>query len=84
MSFLNSNAKLLDYKEQENVMTLEFNDAIFNDHSEIVEEVKYTLAYSIFDNYEVNEIIFNVNNKNIESISKKDLDNWYIEHLKVD
>lgn len=73
MSFLNSNAKLLDYKEQENVMTLEFNDAIFNDQSKIVEEVKYTLAYSIFENYDVNEVMINVNNKNIESISKKDL-----------
>lgn len=74
MSFLNSNTKLLDYKEQENVMTLNFNNAIFDSDNKILEEVTYTLAYSIFDNYDVNQVIIQVDGENIEDISLKDLD----------
>ena len=74
MSFLNSNTKLLDYKEQENVMTLNFNNAIFDSDNKILEEVTYTLAYSIFDNYDVNQVLIQVDGKNIEDVSLKDLD----------
>lgn len=74
MSFLNSNTKLIDYKEQENVMTLNFNNAIFDSDNKILEEVTYTLAYSIFDNYDVAQVIIQVDGKNIENISLNDLD----------
>ena len=73
MSFLNSNTKLIDYKEQEQVMTINFNNAIFDNDNKVVEEVKYSLAYSIFDNYEVNEVLIQVDGNNTELISKKDL-----------
>ena len=73
MSFLNNNTKLLDYKEQENVMTLNFNNAIFDKDNKIIEEVTYTLAYSIFDNYDVNQVLIQVDGKNIEDISLEDI-----------
>lgn len=73
MSFLNSNARLLDYKEQENVMLLNFNNAIFDHNNKILEEVSYTLAYSVFANYDVEEVLIQVDGKNIESLGKKDL-----------
>ena len=73
MSFLNSNTKLLDHEEKENVMSLNFNNALFDGNDKIVEEVKYTLAYSIFDNYDVEQVLLQVDGKNIETISKKDL-----------
>jgi len=73
MSFLNSNAKLLDYKEQENIMTLNFNNAIFDSNSKVEEEVKYTLAYSIFDNYDVNQVLLQVDGKNIDTIGLNDV-----------
>lgn len=73
MSFLNSNAKLLDYKEQENVMLLNFNNAIFDHDNKILEEVSYTLAYSVFANYDVEQVLIQVDGKNIESLGKKDL-----------
>ncbi len=63
MSFLNSNTKLLDYKEQENLMTVNFNNAIFDGDSKILEEVSYTLAYSVFDNYDVSQVIIQVDGK---------------------
>lgn len=73
MSFFNSNTKLLDHEEKENVMSLNFNNALFDGNDKIVEEVKYTLAYSIFDNYDVEQVLLQVDGKNIETVSKKDL-----------
>ena len=73
MSFLNSNTKLNSYKEQENLMTINFNNAIFDGNNKILEEVSYTLAYSVFDNYDVSEVIIQVDGKNISDISLKDL-----------
>ena len=73
MSFLNSNAELIDYKEQENIMTLNFNNAIFDSNSKVEEEVKYTLAYSVFDNYDVNQVLIQVDGKNIETIGTNDI-----------
>ncbi len=73
MSFLNSNAELLDYKEQENIMTLNFNNAIFDSNNKVLEEVKYTLAYSVFENYDVNQVLLQSNGNNIETIGTNDL-----------
>ena len=73
MSFLNSNAKLIDYKEQNDIMTINFNNAIFSDKNKILEEVSYSLAYSIFDNYNVKEVMIEVNGKNIKTVKPKDL-----------
>ena len=73
MSFLNSNIKLLDYKEQENVMFLNFNDYLFDNNDKVLEEVLYTISYSVFDNYDVNQVMFQVNGKNIETIGLSEL-----------
>lgn len=73
MSFLNSNTKLLGHEEKENVMSINFNQAIFDSNNKVIEEVKYTLAYSIFDNYDVNQVLLQVDGQNIETIGKKDL-----------
>ncbi len=65
MSFLNQDTKLLDYRIEDNLMILNFNDSIFTDESQILEEVVYSLAYSVFDNYDVNEVVLQVNNQEI-------------------
>lgn len=72
MSFLSANAKLLDYDREDNKMLLNFNQNIFSDIEEknILEEVSYSIAYSIFDNYDVSEVLFSVNNEVIKSIKK--------------
>lgn len=73
MSFLHSNVKLLDYKEQENVMFLNFNDYLFDSNDKVLEEVIYTIAYSIFDNYDVNQVMLQVNGKNVDTVGVNDL-----------
>lgn len=67
MSYLNNNTLLLSVNELEDEITLNFNDAIFNDinSKEILEEVIYTISMSINDNYDVETIIFNVDDEEI-------------------
>ena len=67
MSYLNSNTKVLSVNEQDNVLTVDFNDYIFNDidTKNILEEVIYTINLSIKDNYNVKEVVFTSNNEEI-------------------
>ena len=67
MSFLNYNTKLIDYELEEDVLTLNFNEFIFEDEgaSKVLEEVIYSISLSIRENYDVKEVNFNVNNKEI-------------------
>jgi len=67
MSFLNYNAKLLSATQDLDTMRLEFNSYIFSDYDErkILEEVIYTISLSVEDNYDINELIFTVNNEEI-------------------
>ena len=67
MSFLNDNVKLLSVEHLEDTLNLNFNEYIYSnlDTKEILEEVIYTICLSIEDNYDVNQIVFNVNNEEI-------------------
>lgn len=67
MSFLNSNVKLLSVEQSLDTLNLNFNEYIYSDFDtqEILEEVIYTICLSIEDNYDVNQVIFNVNDKEI-------------------
>ena len=67
MSYLNSNTELLSVNETEEELVVNFNSAIFNDINteEILEEVIYTISMSINDNYSVNTVVFNVEDKEI-------------------
>lgn len=73
MSFLNSNVKLLEYRVEDNVMYLNFNDYLFDGNDKVLEEVIYSLAYSVFDNYNVQMVMFEVNSEKIGYISMDDL-----------
>lgn len=72
-SILNENVKLID-KEivDEDLLILNFNNYLFDNDSLIKEEVLYTLSYSVFSNYSVNTISFKIDNKNIETVKRRD------------
>lgn len=76
-SYLSSNAELKKYEIEEDVIKLTFNDKIFDDFDSknILEEVKYTLGKSIKDNYDVEEVVFYVNNEKITKTVLKTLEN---------
>ena len=67
MSFLNNNTKLLATEQEVDKLFLIFNEYIFSDMDEknILEEVMYTIGLSIADNYDVDEVIFQVENEEI-------------------
>ncbi len=67
VSFLNNNAKLLDYEIEENKIKLNFNQYLldtFYDDS-LIEEVKYAISNSIKDSLNINEIEIQVNGNTI-------------------
>ena len=67
MSFLNSNTRLLEVEQTVDALDLTFNSYIFNNLEEkkILEEVIYTICLSVRDNYDVKEVIINVNDEQI-------------------
>lgn len=72
-SYVSSNLELINHNISDDKMNLIFNDYIFSDKEKLVilEEVKYTIAESIFDNYDVNEVIFSTKNINkIDSVNR--------------
>lgn len=67
VSYLATRTELLNYEILENSVNLSFNNHILNlNNNEILEEVKYTIALSIRDTYNINETIFYVDNRLID------------------
>lgn len=74
ISKVNQNTKLLNYSLEGYTMILNFNDSILNKTKTIDNDVINTICFSIFDNYDINEIIFKVNDKEILKKSIKDIE----------
>ena len=76
MSYLNNDTKILSVNEENDELTLNFNSAIFNDINtkDILEEVIYTISMSVSDNYEVKNVIFNVENEEIHKSVLKSIE----------
>ena len=70
MSFLHSKVELLDYYEQENVLFLNFNKFLFDSEDKVLEEVLYSISYSVFDNYDVSMFMFEVDNQYVGQVSR--------------
>jgi len=70
ISYLNSSTELLTVEQQTDLLELTFNSYIFNDSDSknILEEVIYTICLSIKDNYDVEEVIFNIDDYNIKTV----------------
>lgn len=70
ITLLDKNIKLLNYEIEKDRMILNFNNSIYLENEKVLEEVIYSISYSVFDNYDVEEVIFKVDN---EEIAKKSL-----------
>lgn len=75
-SYLNSNTKVLNSYIEDNTMHVNFNENILNgfDDNNILEEVIYTISLSINDNYNVKNVFFDVNDKEIAKTTIKSLE----------
>ena len=71
VSLENVHTKLLDYKEEENVFFLNFNEYLLDENVEASEKLLNSIAYSVFDNYDVRMVSFEVNGKSIKYINRK-------------
>lgn len=74
VSYLNQNTELINYELDTDTMILNFNTSIFMNDKEILEEVVYSISYSVFDNYDVEEVVFQVNSQEILKKSIKDIE----------
>lgn len=69
MSYLNSKTTILDYSLEKDIFFLNLNEAVLGGDS-ILEEVEYTLEYSIFENYDVEKIMLQVEGNLIKEMTK--------------
>ena len=69
MSYLNSKTTILDYREEPDQFILDLNDAVFGGTT-ILEEVEYTLGYSIFETYNVDKVLLKVNGEVVKEIER--------------
>ena len=76
MSYLNNNTEILSVNENENELIINFNDSLLSDinSNTILEEVIYTISMSINDNYSVESVVFNVENKEIHKSVLKSIE----------
>lgn len=75
-SYLNNNTKVLNSSIKDNTMYVNFNENILDgfDNNSILEEVIYTISLSINDNYNVKNVFFDVNDKEIAKTTIKSLE----------
>lgn len=68
LSHLNYQVELMNYEADEEEFLLNFNDVLLESvyDGELKEEIKYALAYSIFDTYDVKNVVFQVNSAKID------------------
>ncbi len=76
MSYLNSDTSLINYTQENDILKLNFDDSIYSskNSNNILEEVIYTISLSLNDTYNIKEVIFEVNNKEIYKKSLKTIE----------
>lgn len=76
MSYLNADTSLINYTLEDDILKLNFDESIYNDKNSnnILEEVIYTISLSANDNYDVEEVVFLVNDAEIYKKSLKTLE----------
>lgn len=72
MSLAREDVSLMDYEINEDLFILNFNDALLQE-DKIKEEVLYTIAMSVFANYDVNTVSFQINGVEKAYLQEKDI-----------
>ena len=70
-TYISAGVILKNYEILENEIKLEFNNEIFNGFNEIDEEVMYGIALSIYDNYNISTVRFEVDQREIMAYALK-------------
>lgn len=74
--YINNNLVLEDYKFNKDTLNLVFNEYIYDNIEEktLLEEVKYIISESIFENYDVKKVVLDT--KNEKNIAKIEENSW--------
>lgn len=71
ISYIPEKVKLINYREEENILFLNFNEYLKDSCKDSSEKILNTISYSVFDNYNVNMVVFEIENKKYQYIYKK-------------
>ncbi len=71
ISLENIHTELLSYKEMEDVLFLNFNEYLLEENEEAQEKLLQSIAYSVFDNYDVGMVMLEVNGKSVKYFHRK-------------
>lgn len=69
ISLINNKIVLKEYREESNVLYLNFNQYL-QEEKEVEEKILNTIALSIFDNYEVNMVMFEIEGELLDYIER--------------
>ena len=69
ISYVSRNAQLVNYQIEDELMMLTFNNSIF-ESAKVLEEVTNMIAYSIFDNYNVERISLEIKGQEAKIIER--------------
>ena len=70
ISYINDNTKLLNYQEDNNLLILNFSKELKNKNNSSEEKILNTISYSVFDNYDVNMVMFQVEGETYKYIKR--------------
>ena len=70
ISYINDNTKLLNYIEENNLLILNFSKELKNKNITSEEKVLNTISYSVFDNYDVNMVMFQIEGETYKYIKR--------------
>ena len=70
ISYINDNTKLLNYIEENNLLILNFSKELKNKNIASEEKVLNTISYSVFDNYDVNMVMFQIEGETYKYIKR--------------
>lgn len=70
ISYINDNTELLNYIEENNLLILNFSKELKNKNNISEDKILNTISYSVFDNYNVNMVMFQVEGETYKYIKR--------------
>ena len=70
ISYISDNTKLLNYQEDNNLLILNFSKELKNKNNNSEEKILNTISYSVFDNYDVNMVLFQIEGETYKYIKR--------------
>ena len=70
ISYISDNTELLNYLEENNLLILNFSKELKNKNNAVEDKILNTISYSVFDNYDVNMVMFQVEGETYKYIKR--------------